>query len=75
MARALKQTRAQFVYGLERASSQGYWLGFSEVVADLPWLLEFPERVAAVTAADVQRVAVAYLRPEAALVGEYLPDG
>lgn len=75
LARAVKQTRAQFIFGSERASSQGYWLGFSEIVADLPWLLEFPERVAAVTAADVQRVANTYLRRDAAIVGQYVPVG
>lgn len=75
LARAVKQTRAQFIFGSERASSQGYWLGFSEIVADLPWLLRFPERVAAVTAADVQRVANATLRRDAAVVGQYVPVG
>ena len=74
MQRAQKQTRAQFIFGSERASSQGYWLGFSEVVADLPWLLEFPNRVAAVTADEVQRVANQYLRRETAIVGLYVPD-
>ena len=74
LQRARKQTRAQFIFGSERASSQGYWLGFSEIVADLPWLLEFPERVAAVTAADVQRVATQYLRRDNAIVGQYTPD-
>lgn len=73
LLRAVKQTRAQFIFGSERASGQGYWLGFSEIVADLPWLLKFPERVAEVTAVDVQRVANMYLRRDAALVGQYVP--
>ena len=75
LMRAVKQTRAQFIFGSERASSQGYWLGFSEIVADLPWLLEFPDRVAAVTAADVQRVADRYLQRDIAIVGQYAPAG
>ncbi|MEZ4770545.1 MAG: pitrilysin family protein [Caldilineales bacterium] len=74
LQRAQKQTRAQFIFGSERASSQGYWLGFSEIVADLPWLLEFPDRVAAVTSDEVQRVANQYLRRETAIVGLYVPD-
>ncbi|MCB0244721.1 MAG: hypothetical protein KDI12_14985, partial [Anaerolineae bacterium] len=73
--RAVKQTRAQFIFGSERASSQGYWLGFSEIVADLPWLLEFPDRIAAVTAADVRRVADRYLQRDTAIVGQYAPAG
>lgn len=74
LQRARKQTRAQFIFGSERASSQGYWLGFSEIVADLPWLLEFPDRIAAVTADEVQRVANRYLRREKVVVGLYAPD-
>lgn len=75
MLRAQKQSRAQFAYGSESVSSQGYWLGFSEVVASVDWFLEFPERLAAVTKADVHRVAATYLQPEAATIGWYTPEG
>ncbi len=72
--RAYKQTLAQFAYSSESVSSQGYWLGFSEVVAQVDWFLELPSHLAAVTAADVQRVATTYLRQDHAWAGWYMPE-
>lgn len=74
LARARKQTLAQFAYGTESVSSQGYWLGFSEIVASLGWFLDYPAHVAVVTATDVQRVAATYLRRERATVGWYVRE-
>jgi zinc protease len=75
LEKAIKQTRAQFAYSSESVTDQGYWLGFSEVVADTDWFEGFLGRLAAVTAEDVQRVAGAYLRPSLRNVGWYLPQG
>lgn len=75
LARACKQTLAQLAYSSESVSSQGYWLGFSETVANLDWFLGLPTHLAAVTVADVQRVAAAYLHRDRAGVGWYVPDG
>jgi zinc protease len=33
LAKAIKQTKAQFAYSSESVTDQGYWLGFSEIVA------------------------------------------
>lgn len=74
LSRAVKQTLAKFAFSADSVSSQGYWLGFSEVVASLDWYLHFPQRLGAVTADDVQRVAQTYLRPEAATVGCFVPQ-
>jgi zinc protease len=74
LARAYKQTLAQFAYSSESAGSQGYWLGFSEIVAQLGWFLDLPTHLAAVTAGDVQRVAAIYLQPDHAAVGWYVPE-
>lgn len=71
LERARKQTQAQFAYSADSASNQGYWLGFSQVVATTQWFLDFPHRLADVTAADVQRVAQTYLRRDQAVVGWY----
>ncbi len=35
--KAIKQTRAQFAYSSESVTDQAYWLGFSEVIADVSW--------------------------------------
>lgn len=75
LQRARKQTLAQFAYGSESVSSQGYWLGFSEVVASVDWFLDFPGQLAGVSLADVERVAAEYLQPDRATVGWYVPDG
>ena len=34
LAKAIKQTRAQFAYSSESVTDQGYWLGFSGLLAD-----------------------------------------
>jgi zinc protease len=74
MAKAVKQTRAQFAYGSESVTNQGYWLGFSEIVASQEWFDSWLERLAAVAADDVQRVAQAYFAREKQTVGWYVPN-
>lgn len=75
LQKAIKQTRAQFAYSSESVTDQGYWLGFGEVVADVSWFEGFMDRLAAVTAEDVQRVARTYLKPSLRNVGWYVPMG
>ncbi len=75
LAKAIKGATAQFVYGSESVTNQALWLGFSEVVASTGWLAAFLDRLAAVTAEDVQRVASAYLDARHRVVGWYEPDG
>jgi len=75
MAKAIKQTRAQFAYSSESVTYEAYWLGFSQVVATLDWLANWNERLQAVTAEDVQRVANLYLQRCSQTVGYYIPDG
>jgi zinc protease len=73
--KAIKQTRAQFAYSSESVTDQGYWLGFSEIVADVSWFDNYLERLAAVTVEDVQRVAQTYFKPSLRNVGWYVPVG
>ena len=73
LAKALKQARALFAYGSESVTNQGYWYGWSEVFADYRWFETYLDRLAAVTLADVQRVAQKYLRRTNRVVGYYLP--
>ncbi|MGQ9840996.1 MAG: M16 family metallopeptidase [Anaerolineae bacterium] len=75
LQKAIKQTRAQFAYSSESVTDQGYWLGFSEVVADVSWFERFMDRLSAVTTEDVQRVAQTYLKPSLRNVGWYVPLG
>jgi len=75
LRKAIKQVRANFVYGSESITNQARWLGFAEVVTSQEWLAHYLERVAAVTQEDVQRVAQTYLRRDQATVGWYIPTG
>jgi zinc protease len=75
LAKAVKQTRAQFAYSSETVTDQAFWLGYSEVVADIHWFEQFLDRVSAVTVEDVQRVARKYLAPDQRNLGWYVPDG
>ncbi len=74
LTKVLKQSKAQFIYSNESVTSQARWLGFSEVIASTEWFDSYLDRLAAVTAADVQRVAQTYLQREKCTVGYYLPE-
>ncbi|MDA1329909.1 MAG: insulinase family protein [Chloroflexi bacterium] len=75
LARAVKQAQALFAYGSESITNQAFWLGFAEMFDTYAWFERYLERLEAVTPADVQRVAQAYLRPEQRVLGIYVPDG
>ena len=74
LAKVRKQTRAQFAYTIERVSSQAQWLGFLEMMGDWRLFDTFTDRLAAVTAQDVQRVAQKYLQPTNRTVGWFEPQ-
>lgn len=69
LARAIKQLRAQFAYACESVTSQAYWLGALHTVAPGVDPDTFIDRIAAVTADDVLRVASQYLAPHRVTTG------
>ncbi len=73
LAKAIQQSRAQFAYSSESVTNQGFWLGFAEVVASYEWFRDYLASLSSVTAADVQRVAQAYLTLQNRTVGHYRP--
>lgn len=73
IARAIKQARAIFAYGSESITNQAFWMGYAEMFATYDWFLAYLDKLAAVTPADVQRVARQYYRPQNRVVGTYLP--
>lgn len=75
LLRAVKQARALFAYGSERITNQAFWLGMAEMFDTYDWFLTYLERLAAVTPADIQRIAQTYLRPQKRVFGVYLPTG
>jgi zinc protease len=74
VAKAIKQAKAQFAYGSESVTNQGFWYGFSQVFADYTWFESYLDRLAAVTVDDVQRVARTYLNKDYRTVGWYVPQ-
>jgi len=74
VARAIKQARAIFAYGSENITNQGFWMGYSEMFADYNWFQTYLDKLAAVTPAEVQRVAQGYLQPRSRVVGTYIPN-
>ena len=75
LAKAVKQARAIFSYGAESVTNQGYWLGVTEVYDSYRWFEDYLDRLAAVSVAEVQRVAQKYLARTNRTVGYFVPDG
>ncbi|RPJ52265.1 MAG: insulinase family protein [Chloroflexi bacterium] len=73
--RAIKQARALFAYGSESITNQASWLGYAEMFASYGWFTGYVEHLAAITPADVQRIAQTYLAPDNRITGIYLPTG
>ena len=73
ITRAIKQARALFAYGSENITNQGFWLGYAEMFADYNWFEAYLDKLSAVTAKDVLRVANEYFKPQRRVVGTYIP--
>ena len=69
LARAKRQVESQFIYSSEGVTSQAYWLGQWDIVDTWQRARSLPAEIRSVSAADVQRVAQAYLAPERRTVG------
>jgi len=73
----LKRAQRQIEVSVVRSRDGPYRTAaaFGEAVAsaDWKWILTYVERIKAVTAADVQRVAATYLVPDRATVGWFVP--
>ncbi|HEV2072799.1 MAG TPA: pitrilysin family protein [Thermomicrobiales bacterium] len=72
--KARKQSRAQYIYSQETATSQAFWLGQMEIVDHAGRVDTLADELAAVTPEDVQRVARTWLVPEQRTIGWQLPD-
>jgi zinc protease len=70
---AVKQTKAQFAYSSESVTNQGYWLGYSSIVAAPEWFESFLDSLTAVSVEDVSRAAGTYLQRRNRTVGHYRP--
>lgn len=73
LEKAIKQARAQFAFGSESVTNQGFWLGYSELLVDHTWFETYLDRLAQVTVEDVQRIAAEVLRRSNRVMGHYIP--
>ncbi len=74
LEKARRQARALFAYSSESITQQAFWLGFSEMFANYGWFMQYLDKLEAVTAEDIQRVAQTYLRPQNRTTGLYLSN-
>ncbi|MDQ3929284.1 MAG: insulinase family protein [Chloroflexota bacterium] len=73
LAKAVRQSRAQFIYSGDSVSSQAYMFGFLESIHTADMYDEALDRLAAVTPEDVQRVARKYFTADNRTVGWFVP--
>lgn len=69
--RAIKQASALFAYGSDNITNQGFWMGYASTFADYQWVVEYLERLSAVTPSQVLNTARKYLRNDQRVVGVY----
>jgi len=71
--KAVRQSRAQFIYASDSASSQAYLMGFLESIYTADMYNDVLDRLAEVKPEDVQRVARTYLTRHNRTVGWFIP--
>lgn len=72
--RVVNKTKAQFVYAKDSLTDQAMMLGFYETVAgDYERADTYPEKVAAVTRAQIQSAAQTYLTQATMTMGKFIP--
>ncbi len=75
MASIRKQVRTQAVYSGDGVANLGSILGSFEIAGSYRDFISMLDRVSAVSADDVQRVAARYLTEQNRTVGWFVPDG
>ncbi len=73
LARVKSRVEAEFVFQADSVTSRARQLGYWAMVDDWRYLTTYVERIRALTADDVQRVAQRYLVPDTRTVGYFIP--
>lgn len=74
VAAAIADVLDDLAFDVQTTEDAAHQLAFFEGLGALDVLLELPERISAVTAADVQRVAQRHLQAWQRTIGWYVPD-
>ncbi len=75
LIKAIKRAKAAFAFGSESVTSQGSWLGLSEITAGSHvWFQNYLANLQKVTTEDVARVAANCLDRRRRTIGRYVPS-
>jgi zinc protease len=74
VAKAKNQLRARLVFDDDSVTNLAHQIGYYATIADVDLYDDLVKRIAAVTEADVERVARKYLRPAQRTVGWFEPQ-
>ena len=72
---AIRDVQDALIFDVQTTEDAAHQLAFFDGLGALDTLLDLPRRVAAVSAADVQRAAVRYLGPDRRSIAWHLPIG
>ena len=75
LQKAIRDVQDALIFDVQTTEDAAHQLAFFDGLNALDNLLELPQRVAAVSAADVQRAAVRYLGSEQRSIAWHLPTG
>jgi zinc protease len=75
LAKGVKRAKAAFAFGSESVTSQGSWLGLSEITGgSYLWFQNYLANLEKVTTDDVARVAANRLDRRRRTIGRYVPS-
>ncbi len=73
LARAKSRVEADFVFQSDSVTSQARQIGYWAMVDDWRYLATYVDRIRALTAEDIQRVARKYLVTDSRTIGQFVP--
>ena len=75
LTKAKNKTKASFVYSSDGVTKLAQQIGYYDIIYTHDYLTDFPAKVDAVTADDIQRIVRKYFTPENRTVGWLIPTG
>lgn len=75
LTKSKNKTKATFVYSADGVTRLAHQIGYYDIIYDHRYLEEFPEKVDAITAEDIRRVAQTYFAEDNRTVGWLVATG